>query len=111
PTEPTEIMRREYAARRELISEMLAGAEGISWSPPSGAFYAFIKYDAPIPSRHMAKILLERGVAVRSGTEYGPSGQGHVRVAFATDRASLMQGMRIVRQTLEEAVAGTLVVE
>jgi len=107
---PTEAMRDEYAARRELIGELLAGAEGISWTPPRGAFYAFIKYDSKVPSKQMAKILLDRGVAIRSGTEYGPSGEGYVRVAFATDRASLTQGMLIVRATLEEAVAGKLAV-
>jgi aspartate aminotransferase len=108
PMDATEVMRREYAARRELITELLSGAEGISWTPPQGAFYAFIKYDAPVPSKELARIMRERGVALRSGTEYGPSGQGYVRVAFATDRASLTEGMLRVRSTLSEAVEGTL---
>jgi aspartate aminotransferase len=92
-----------------LINELLAGAEGISWNPPQGAFYAYIKYDAPqIKSREMAAIIRERGVAVRSGTEYGPSGEGYVRVAFATDRDSLTKGMLRVREVLTEAVEGRL---
>ncbi len=109
PMEPTEVMRAEYAARRELIDEMLAGVEGVSWNAPQGAFYAYIKYDAPhIKSRQMAAIMRERGVALRSGTEYGPSGEGYIRVAFATDRKSLTEGMLRVRETLAEAVEGRL---
>jgi aspartate aminotransferase len=50
----------------------------------------------------------ERGVALRSGTEYGPSGEGYIRVAFATDRKSLTEGMLRVRETLTEAVEGRL---
>jgi aspartate/methionine/tyrosine aminotransferase len=109
PMEPTEMMRAEYAARRGLIDEMLAGVEGVSWNAPQGAFYAYIKYDAPqIKSREMAAIMRERGVALRSGTEYGPSGEGYIRVAFATDRKSLTEGMLRVRETLTEAVEGRL---
>ena len=70
PMEPTEVMRAEYAARRELIDEMLAGAEGVSWNAPQGAFYAFIKYDAPhIKSREMASdhARARRRAALRHG--------------------------------------------
>jgi aspartate aminotransferase len=108
PMEPTEAMRQEYAARRDLIEELLAGAEGISWTRPQGAFYAFIKYDAPIPARDMAAILRERGVALRSGTEYGPTGEGYIRLAFAADRANITEGMMRLRSTLTEAVEGKL---
>jgi aspartate aminotransferase len=108
PSEWTKIMRDEYAARRELIAELLAGAEGISWTPPQGAFYAFLKYDADVPARKMQAILRERGVLARSGTEYGPSGEGYIRIAFATDRDSLSKGMLRVRETLTEAVQGRL---
>ena len=109
PMEPTEVMRAEYAARRGLIDELLAGVDGVSWNAPQGAFYAYIKYDAPqIKSREMAAIMRERGVALRSGTEYGPSGEGYIRVAFATDRATLTEGMLRVRETLTEAVEGRL---
>ena len=101
-------MRDEYAARRDLIGELLEGAEGLSWTRPQGAFYVFIKYEADVPARRMQAILRERGVQVRSGTEYGPSGEHHVRIAFATDRTSLTEGMLRVRSVLAEAVEGRL---
>ena len=109
PMEATDAMCQEYGARRGLIDEMLAGVEGVSWDAPQGAFYAYIKYDAPqIKARDMAAIMRERGVALRSGTEYGPSGEGYIRVAFATDRQSLTEGMLRIRETLTEAVEGRL---
>ena len=106
--EPTEIMRREYIERSGLVGELLAGLDGISWEVPQAAFYAFIKYDASISAKTLAGIMRERGVALRSGTEYGPHGEGYVRIAYATDRESLTQGVLRVREVLSEAISGTL---
>lgn len=108
PMEATEEMRVEYAARRDLIEELLEGADGVSWTRPQGAFYAFFKYDAPVKSRRMAELLRERGVALRSGTEYGPSGEGYIRLAFAADRASITEGMLRMRSTMAEAREGKI---
>ncbi len=108
PMEATEEMRVEYAARRDLIEELLEGADGVSWTRPQGAFYAFFKYDAPVKSRRMAELLRERGVALRSGTEYGPSGEGYIRLAFAADRASITEGMLRMRSTMAEARDGQI---
>jgi aspartate aminotransferase len=108
PMEPTEEMRQEYSARRDLIEELMAGAEGMSWTRPQGAFYAFVKYDAPIAAREMAGIMRDRGVLLRSGTEYGPGGEGYIRVAFAASRDKITEGMLRLRSTIEEAAAGKL---
>ncbi|HBY46256.1 MAG TPA: aspartate aminotransferase, partial [Chloroflexi bacterium] len=108
PMEETEAMRVEYAARRDLIEELLDGAEGVSWTRPQGAFYAFFKYDAPVTSRRMSALLRERGVALRSGSEYGPSGEGYIRLAFAADRAAITEGMLRMRSTMAEAREGKI---
>jgi aspartate aminotransferase len=56
----------------------------------------------------MAGIMRDRGVLLRSGTEYGPGGEGYIRVAFAASRDKVTEGMLRLRSTIEEAAAGKL---
>jgi aspartate/methionine/tyrosine aminotransferase len=100
-------MNEEYEHRRDMLDEILGGAAGISWRKPEGTFYAFVKYDAPIPARDMTAFLLERGVAVRSGTEFGPGGEGYVRMSFATSRENIREGARRLAAACAEAQART----
>src|SRR5215216_6251422 len=78
PSDEPDRMLEEYAYRRQMLDELLKNAEGLSWRKPEGTFYAFVKYEADLPAREMAAFLLDRGVAVRSGTEFGPAGEGYV---------------------------------
>ena len=95
-----ERMRVEYEARRELVMELMADVPGVSIRPPDGAFYAFIHYAGTTPPTAVVSAALENGVAIRGGTEYGPSGAGYVRVAFATDRKNLTDGLLRLRTVL-----------
>lgn len=95
-----ERMRVEYEARRELVMELMADVPGVSIRPPDGAFYAFIRYEGGTPPREVVAAALENGVAIRGGTEYGPTGAGHVRVAFSVDRKSLTDGLLRLRSVL-----------
>lgn len=95
-----ERMRVEYEERRDLVMKLLADVPGVSVRPPDGAFYAFISYDGGTPPVEVIETAYDMGVAVRAGTEYGPSGDGYVRVAFATDRARLTEGLLRLRSLL-----------
>ena len=68
-------MRLEYQARRELVYELLAGCPGVAGNAPEGTFYAFVRYDADVPAQDVVAAAMARGVGIRGGTEYGPSGQ------------------------------------
>jgi aspartate aminotransferase len=103
PTDAPARMLDEYAYRRQMLDEILSQAEGLSWRKPEGTFYAFIKYEAEMPAREMAAFLLERGVALRSGTEFGPAGEGHVRLSFATSRENIQEGARRLAAAAAEA--------
>ncbi|MFS0694275.1 pyridoxal phosphate-dependent aminotransferase [Streptomyces nitrosporeus] len=87
----------EYAARRELIVAGLDSLPGVSCPPPEGAFYAFadIRRTGFATSTGFASwALREAGVALTPGSAFGPGGEGHVRLSFATSR-----------EVIEEAVA------
>jgi aspartate aminotransferase len=91
-------MTDKYRQRRELVVAHLSGIPGLHLVPPEGAFYGFLRYDADLPSEAVARELAERGVMVRAGAEYGPSGEGHIRISFAASEDDLRTGLdRIVR--------------
>jgi aspartate aminotransferase len=92
--------RREYQARRELVFEYLAGIPGVEARQPDGTFYVFVKYDHAIPSSELAARALAEGVAIRAGSEYGPSGEGHFRIAFSGNRDDVRTGMERLRTLL-----------
>ncbi len=95
-----ERMRAEYEERRALVMKLMADVPGVSIRPPDGAFYAFIKYEGATSPLEVVETAHDMGVAVRAGTEYGPSGDGYVRVAFATDRERLSEGLLRLRSLL-----------
>jgi aspartate aminotransferase len=106
PSDETDMMRLEYQARRELVAEMLAGTPGTQSREPDGTFYYFIKVTAKNAPVDLVKAANEHGVAVRGGTEYGPSGAGYFRVSFATDRETLREGMLRLRSMIGEWLDG-----
>ena len=95
-----ERMRAEYEVRRELVGKLLSDVPGVSVRLPDGAFYAFVKYEGDPSPLEVVEAAHDLGVAVRAGTEYGPSGDGYVRLAFATDRENLTEGVMRLRSLL-----------
>jgi aspartate/methionine/tyrosine aminotransferase len=105
PTDWPERMRREYQARRDIVTRMVAGVPDLRLLKPQGSFYAFIRYGPGVPAVDVVKRALDEGVAIRPGSEFGPSGEGHVRVAFSTGRERLVEGMERLLGILEEVAA------
>lgn len=83
-----------YQKRRDIVLEHLGGLPRVSMLGPQGAFYAFVKVDSALDSVALAARFAEGGVLVRAGSEFGPSGEGHVRLSFATDPETLAEGLR-----------------
>lgn len=85
-------MVAEYAARRNLIVAGLDALPGIACPAPDGAFYVFpdVRGTGFASSAEFAAWLLdEAGVAVTPGSAFGPGGEGHVRLSFATARETI----------------------
>jgi aspartate aminotransferase len=82
-----------FAARREFALEQLRAIDGLTVAAPEGGFYTFARYAAPIASVELAARLRSAGVGVRAGREYGPSGEGHLRISFATSIENLAAGI------------------
>ncbi len=97
--------REVFARRRHKVLEAMADVE--LGSPPSaaGAFYVFLdvrpwlsKFETTV---RLAKRLLEdEDVLVIPGEGFGPSGLGHLRVAYTIGGETLETGLRRIREFL-----------
>jgi aspartate aminotransferase len=102
PQDSVEAMRREYNERRLLVEKALEGIDGIQTPPCEGAFYLFPRFEHRVTSKKMTAYLAEKGVLVRSGTEFGERGQGHVRLSFTITSEELEEGMDRFKRALDD---------
>ncbi len=94
-----ELFRAKFTARRKLICKMLQESEAFDGVVPEGTFYAFPKYHSDLPSMEFAQYLLEKTkVAVTPGSVFGPGGEGHIRISFATPYIKILQGIERIDQ-------------
>lgn len=94
PKAELDALRALYQRRRDIVVDALAAMPKVSINRPTGAFYAFPRIDSKLTSQELVEAFAAGGVLVRSGTEYGPSGEGHVRISFAAGEDALAEGMR-----------------
>ncbi|MCD7439476.1 aminotransferase class I/II-fold pyridoxal phosphate-dependent enzyme [Streptomyces lincolnensis] len=99
-TKLAEPMLAAYRERRDVLFDRLAGIAELSAPVPEGTFYAFARYDLPIASTELAAGLRGAGVLVRPGAEFGPSGEGHLRLSFAADIPVLHKAMDRISEYL-----------
>ncbi|WP_214466879.1 pyridoxal phosphate-dependent aminotransferase [Microbacterium flavescens] len=72
-------------------------ARGIRYLAPTGAFYLWVDVSHASGGDVVTwceRFLDEAGVAVAPGSAFGASGEGWIRVCVASDRASLLEGLR-----------------
>jgi aspartate aminotransferase len=96
-------MAGAFQYRRDIVLDALDELTFVTVARPQGAFYAFPHIHSPLSSTELTRQLADAGVLVRSGWEYGPSGEGHIRISYATDVASLREGMSRLTATLRSA--------
>ena len=96
-------MASSYQVRRDMVVAELCDVPGLDLASPQGAFYAFVRFDGAETSDEVVERLGRAGVLVRSGSEFGPSGEGAFRISFATAADELAVGLsRIARAFTED---------
>ncbi|MEM2869669.1 MAG: pyridoxal phosphate-dependent aminotransferase [Thermoplasmata archaeon] len=104
PQDCVDRMREEFRRRRDFLLGRLEASGLFECRRPSGAFYLFPKYRVNMPSLELAEKLLEKAhVALTPGSAFGPGGEGHIRISYATSMENLEEGMR----RIEEAMGGS----
>ncbi len=99
-TAPQDFVREmvaDYQRRRDRIVAGLNAIPGVACRKPQGAFYVFpnIKSFGLTSKELAARLLDEAGVAVLAGTDFGPGGEGYLRLCYCTS-------MPVIEQALEK---------
>ncbi|PKL01713.1 MAG: hypothetical protein CVV55_08155 [Synergistetes bacterium HGW-Synergistetes-2] len=102
PQDCVEEMRLEYTRRRQLMLKHLKTIDGIDSLSSEGAFYFYPRFQHDILSKDLVNYMYDRGVLIRSGTEFGANGEGYFRVAYAaTPEATLENGMIRLKEAFD----------
>ncbi|HVL81545.1 MAG TPA: pyridoxal phosphate-dependent aminotransferase [Actinomycetota bacterium] len=103
-TEETGSMRRTFEERRAVLLRELARIGLDVPVAPAGAFYVFVDMRRfTEDSLAFAHDLLLRGhVAVTPGIDFGPRGEGWIRLSYAASTDRLVEGVRRIGSYLEE---------
>ena len=99
-----EEMRAEYDRRRRLLVDGL-NRIGLETFEPRGAFYAFPKITSSglDSDTFTERLLREEQVAVVPGNAFGPSGEGHVRMCYATSYEKIEEALRRIERFVARA--------
>lgn len=80
-----------FTERRNYIHKRLNAVKGLSFFPPEGAFYAFVKFDFPLSSQEFClKLLQDALVATVPGSAFGA--EGYFRISYATSMDVIKEG-------------------
>ena len=92
-------MRAAYLQRRDLAMQGLAQAPHVRCLRPSAGMFMLLDVRASgLSGRDFAWRLFEQtGVSVLDATAFGVSAQGHLRMSFAIDEASLQEACRRIK--------------
>jgi len=101
-------MLERYRRRRDLVVDALGALSSSPPRPPQGTFYIFARHPGGVTSEQMTEIALKKGVAVRPGSAYGPSGEGFVRIAFSLGVDDVTEGMARLSRAFHQAAAHTV---
>jgi aspartate/methionine/tyrosine aminotransferase len=97
-----ERIRSVFRGRRDHLLGRLQKVSGLSTYRPSGAFYAFPKYDLPMRSVELcSELLREEQVAVVPGVAFGPEGERHVRISYTSPVEALDEGVARIERFLD----------
>lgn len=110
PQEPSIRMVKEYERRRNIILEELSKIEGIRFTRPTGAFYAFIDVSRVLDKlgigseEFVLRLIDNYGVSLLHGSALGSYGEGFIRISFANSEENLREGVRRLKKAIDDAL-------
>jgi (5-formylfuran-3-yl)methyl phosphate transaminase len=89
-------MVTEYDKRRQLVLRRLAEMGLSVLTEPIGAFYVFVnvaQYTSDV-YKFAFEVLEQTGVAMTPGIDFGPGGEGYIRISYANSIEKIEEAMR-----------------
>lgn len=96
-------IREKYALRRKVAVDKLRAIPQVSLPDPVGGFYAFPKLEGLHDSLTFAKkLLIEARVGMAPGIAFGESGEGYMRICFASSEDVLVPALDNFSEFVEQ---------
>ena len=99
PRDEVEAQRLKYQERRDALCD---GLEGLGWERPNahGSMFVWVKLPGGrTDSMAFCEELMEKaGVVVTPGASFGPSGEGHVRMALVLPPDQIALAVEAIRE-------------
>ena len=97
------LMMETYKKRRDFAVGAIDAIAGMSCASPGGAFYLFpsIKGTGISSSDFASRLLDEESVAVLPGHNFGPAGEGHIRISYASSLDLIQEGIHRIKNFCE----------
>lgn len=87
-------LRAQYASRRVQVTRALSAMPAFSLPEPQGGFYAFPRIEGLADSADFAmRLVRHTGLALAPGSAFGSSGEGRVRMCFASTEETLTRAL------------------
>lgn len=112
PQDESEKMAKSFKERRNLIVGLLNKIKGIKCLSPGGAFYAWpnvtqaCKLVGAKSAEEFRRMLLDKGVACLADIHFGGKNIGqteeYIRFSYATARDDIVEGMKRLKEFVEE---------
>ncbi len=101
PQDEVASMVAEFRARRDLLVGGLKSL-GIPCSNPGGAFYVFPDVsEFGGGDAFTDKLLKDALIAATPGSAFGPGGENHVRLSYATSQSRIKEALERIEKTLK----------
>jgi len=96
-------MIKEYDRRRRYTVEQLNRISGVNCVMPKGAFYVFPDFSSlGMPSFEVSdRLLEEEGVCSTPGAVFGESGEGHIRLSYASSLETISVAMGKIKEFVD----------
>jgi aspartate/methionine/tyrosine aminotransferase len=94
----------EYRKRRDVLVGGLNSIGGFECTKPAGAFYVFPNIEKlGLDSAELCERLLrEAGVATVPGSEFGPYGEGHIRLSYSIPMRKIEEALERIKSVVEK---------
>lgn len=98
-----QVMLKEYQRRRDYVVEAINHIDGLSCNMPKGAYYVFINIKKlGKTAMEMAEYFLDEAkVAMVPGTAFGASGEGYIRLSYASSYENLVEACKRLKAAVE----------
>lgn len=97
------MLKDELGGRRRYLFESLQAMK-LTASYPAGGYFFWVPVNhLGMTGREFARrFLLSRRVLVNPGEPFGPSGENHIRLSYATEEGRLREGMQRLAEFMDE---------